>query len=374
HKKPTNAQRLVAASKVREARKFALPIMVVDDEPSMLEATVKQLKRAGFTNVQAFEKPQKALDYYKTALIRPQLVITDLSMPEMMGNQLINAIAAQNDAPPAFIIHSSDVPPDLRQEDNAVAQTMRQHGAVFVTKLHADFTATAISIAETIVTGTRRLEPVIVGMVTPAEIEALKKQFAANPCFKFMLVLTHKINNTLTVKTWLGMISYDLETGVIPETESIIELFKSFKALFETIDYLTFMLEGTEDEKIPANDRDGFNAFLDKIADKGTSGGIQWKTYSFEQKALYRQVIQAYFDNGFKKFADTARLIYQALQSEYDSSGSIAAETIKMVNTEFKPVDQQLSALHNASRFAGTPNMEMVYHFMALYRRLATAV
>jgi len=63
-------------------------IYVVDDLRSMAELTTLFLRRAGY-RVEMFLDPLAALDAFSSADPKPTLLITDFSMPEMNGLQLM---------------------------------------------------------------------------------------------------------------------------------------------------------------------------------------------------------------------------------------------------------------------------------------------
>ena len=64
-------------------------ILVVDDEQQMLEVLVEWISRAGYRVLSA-RSGREALQIFKAEC--PELMITDLSMPEMSGLELIEAV------------------------------------------------------------------------------------------------------------------------------------------------------------------------------------------------------------------------------------------------------------------------------------------
>ncbi len=64
-------------------------VMLIDDEPSF-----HAMAKAYFDGrtVHAYANPRKAVDDYKNGKLRPDVVITDLQMPEMDGFDVIKAI------------------------------------------------------------------------------------------------------------------------------------------------------------------------------------------------------------------------------------------------------------------------------------------
>ncbi|MDD9303079.1 MAG: response regulator [Desulfobacter sp.] len=74
-------------------------IMVVDDEPSVLESSVEFLKDLGY-QVHAFKDSLEALDEFKQSPQKFDLVITDMTMPKMTGERLsMKMLALKKDLP-----------------------------------------------------------------------------------------------------------------------------------------------------------------------------------------------------------------------------------------------------------------------------------
>ena len=72
-------------------KKKHLKILFVDDEKDILDFIKEILADKGYT-VLAFESPIKAIEYYKNLKENIDLVITDYTMPEMNGSELIVAL------------------------------------------------------------------------------------------------------------------------------------------------------------------------------------------------------------------------------------------------------------------------------------------
>ncbi len=69
----------------------ARPVLVVDDQPSVLEVTALYLETMGYS-VQRHPDPVSALEAVLAAPATFQLVITDFSMPAMDGLELAEQI------------------------------------------------------------------------------------------------------------------------------------------------------------------------------------------------------------------------------------------------------------------------------------------
>src|SRR5579872_6030206 len=66
-----------------------LSIVIVDDNPGSLELLDTALSREGVA-IHTASRPSSALELVRQ--VRPQLVLTDLVMPEMTGLDLLNRI------------------------------------------------------------------------------------------------------------------------------------------------------------------------------------------------------------------------------------------------------------------------------------------
>ena len=71
-------------------------MLLVDDDPALLSVLARAFDRAGYVT-QTAENGRKALELLKT--FRPELVITDIVMPEMEGIGAIMAIKQMADPP-----------------------------------------------------------------------------------------------------------------------------------------------------------------------------------------------------------------------------------------------------------------------------------
>ena len=94
--------RYVAAEIVAESKRIYMPlvspetasqftIMLIDDLPRVLSLTKDRLQRLGF-NVEAFTDPKEAIAEFKKMPKKPDLVLTDETMLEMPGHELIKKL------------------------------------------------------------------------------------------------------------------------------------------------------------------------------------------------------------------------------------------------------------------------------------------
>ena len=82
-----------AASTTPPAQLGNETILVVEDEPSVREMTVKMLKKLGYVTIAAASGPE-ALDMCKSYNGHIALLLTDVVMPNMNGNQLADTLLA----------------------------------------------------------------------------------------------------------------------------------------------------------------------------------------------------------------------------------------------------------------------------------------
>jgi two-component system chemotaxis response regulator CheY len=83
-------------------------ILVVDDSPTMLKSLATSLAMAGFDVVTA-PQGQAAMDKIKAGL-KPDLILTDINMPEMDGIAFIQAARAHLRFTPILALTSSAEP------------------------------------------------------------------------------------------------------------------------------------------------------------------------------------------------------------------------------------------------------------------------
>jgi two-component system cell cycle sensor histidine kinase/response regulator CckA len=70
-------------------------LLLVDDEPALLDLLKKYLERLGYT-VDACVSPEDALALFEADPSRYGLVMTDLSLPGMNGEQMIDRMRARS--------------------------------------------------------------------------------------------------------------------------------------------------------------------------------------------------------------------------------------------------------------------------------------
>ena len=78
-------------------------ILFVDDEPKFVMITQRQLEQLGY-RLEAFTSPKRALDQFRSKPETFDLVITDVAMPKMTGDNLINQIRQIRPTIPAILL------------------------------------------------------------------------------------------------------------------------------------------------------------------------------------------------------------------------------------------------------------------------------
>ncbi|MCL5774018.1 MAG: response regulator [Firmicutes bacterium] len=101
-------------------------IMIVDDEPELLESLEMSLKMNNFDSVKA-GSGKECLDLVKTQ--KPDLIVLDIMMPEMDGFEVLNRLKADNG--------TKDIPVILltaKTGDMDVLKGYQEGAAVYITK------------------------------------------------------------------------------------------------------------------------------------------------------------------------------------------------------------------------------------------------
>src|SRR5205823_3595224 len=80
----------------------SLPLLIIDDEQSLLDLLRRYLGRQGY-EVETCPTPAEALAHFRADPDRFSLIITDLSLPEMTGEELIRKLRELRPELPAII-------------------------------------------------------------------------------------------------------------------------------------------------------------------------------------------------------------------------------------------------------------------------------
>ena len=68
-------------------------IMIVDDEPSILELAQRHLEKMGYCDITTCRSGQVALETYKASTVSFDIIISDLNMPEMNGVEFLRHLS-----------------------------------------------------------------------------------------------------------------------------------------------------------------------------------------------------------------------------------------------------------------------------------------
>lgn len=81
------------------------PILVVDDDPGVLEVVRFALEKAGFAVAEASDG-REAVD--RARALSPRLVVLDVNMPELSGTDVCRILRAESDVPIVFLSSADD--------------------------------------------------------------------------------------------------------------------------------------------------------------------------------------------------------------------------------------------------------------------------
>lgn len=346
-----------------------LPIMLVDDIPQVLAALERTLCRKGFTNIISFDNPQEAIEYFKTAEDTPRLIVTDLSMPEISGNQLITEIAkSSSDKPPRFIIHSGDQSPSLEQTD-PVRQVMNEYKAYFIQK-GLNIEDVVIDVAVEIVCC---FEP-DVSLTLAAHRE--KTAFDKNPYYKFMGRLIHLINNVrspLTSLLTVFAMEMEEENPEAPiSQEDTAELKKCLEDFFQDIQLLSRFakldnlknVNNLEETDLPQ-----------KLINEVEEIWVKLNPKDKPNITNLSLITQLYLDNIFLKYVQVINKIWKEVlfsnnQESRDPTTITGAQITKAAEL-FTTASDELNNRHLAAQLSKGVDPQLVTIFSSYFAMLA---
>ena len=89
----------------------AQPVLIVDDDEASLFALVVTLRSAGFTNLRTVSDSTRVPQMLANEAY--SLVLLDLNMPGLSGQEVLQKTAELEDRPPVIIVTGSSRPRDL---------------------------------------------------------------------------------------------------------------------------------------------------------------------------------------------------------------------------------------------------------------------
>jgi len=160
-------------------------IMLIDDMPAVLQMTEGRLRHLGF-KVESYLDAKQALKRYIRMEVKPDLVLTDQSMPDMYGHELIAQMRAV--AETKFAVYSGNL--ELEDKSDPLRLAI-DAGAYFIPKgaKLSDFDLSISRIFLAVDNGQKKVP------VRPAPAGGMGR----NPISTFPGLLVHKINNILAI-------------------------------------------------------------------------------------------------------------------------------------------------------------------------------
>ncbi len=112
-------------------KKFAIRILVLDDEPFMLKLLARMLANLGYTSVSTFDSGRAALEQVDDPERSPDLILLDLIMPEMDGVEFARRLVEHRYAGALILVSGEDE--RMRQ---SVEKLVRAHKIPVLGHLH----------------------------------------------------------------------------------------------------------------------------------------------------------------------------------------------------------------------------------------------
>ncbi|MFH1542357.1 MAG: response regulator [bacterium] len=163
-----------------------LRIMVVDDNIHFLKTAARQLRAAGFRNVQTCSSPEEALSAYPH--YRPDIVISDVSMPNISGDQLVGDMVRLNPGKMPRFVFCSGLPPSEK-----VLAVMDKHMVSFAQKGDDGVLKLTALVGKEII---QAKQPKIHKSLDLGEVDRVP--YLSSAYHSFMGRIVHKFNNVLT--------------------------------------------------------------------------------------------------------------------------------------------------------------------------------
>lgn len=215
-----------------------MKILLVDDDKIIRMGLAKMIKRIFEDNHEVvfnFQNGLVAFDYIKENKV--DLVITDIKMPVMTGNELIEKAVNELENPPMFIVLSG------YDEFTYVRDTMKLGAFNYLLKpLKQDDLKKVIEEAELKLKENSKKEKMI-----NKSVEIVRKDFFKNILFSTSDNL--KINKSLLENIQMDenklykLLILDRNKNIENEKELIVNLLKNIKEKVSNLNYLTFNTE-----------------------------------------------------------------------------------------------------------------------------------
>jgi len=193
---------------VRTVERSARKVLVVDDEPALIEVLAGYLEGEGFTVVRAADGPGAVAAFEAE---QPDLVLLDLSLPVFPGTEVLRRIRALRDVPVIMLTARTDeIDRVLGLElgaDDYVGKPFSPRELVARVK-----TVLRRSERPTVSTGRQRRVGDVVIDATAHEVRVAGKPVTLTPTqFKLLDILAEHVGQTLTREQLLDRLSTDAD-------------------------------------------------------------------------------------------------------------------------------------------------------------------
>ena len=327
---------------------FRVNVWVVDDEKTIRVNIARLLRGRGF-QVREMGSGEEAMAEYESADQRPQVIITDLRMQGLSGEELIQSIIDRGGDLPHFAICSGNPLPS--DPSDPLVKLVQRQGALFLQKPE----------------GVRHIDSAVVAMVgqegdekgdVPSSRRGPLAELEANPYSLLVIRAAHEVNNLgATVAMAIETCEVHAASGAdIPERaiqrlrdtyERFNELINSFISFAESANSLS-TVRSLEDTVLPAK--------LVRDPDLGS----RWAFHADDEKYKFALMIDLYLRSGLLELRD-------------ELAGILSTETITAVQlrqVSALDIEQRIGRLRTAVFLEGDAENNLADRFRRYYKLL----
>ncbi|MFH1576271.1 MAG: response regulator [Candidatus Margulisiibacteriota bacterium] len=334
-----------------KALALSLPIMLVEDSAQLLRGIEKHLNKLGFYNIIKHTNPLEAIKDFRSMTEKPRLAITDQSMPELQGTELIKRLVAEGEkTAPRFILFSGS--PNLLETDNPASSVLKEHRVLYIQK-GVDTDLFTLSVLEAAIEVVRGVAPSAKALLVQGA-DPTKIDFINNPYYQFAGRIVHKTNNELAK---LIILTMALEDGTLAEDKAeLLSLEKGISHLTEALAAFT-----TNNDLASVSNID--ESVLPKSLMEDTALQKVWASVAPEQRNNFAIITDQYLQNGLLVFS---REITELMEMLYSSPAAPNVGEIMLKHDQAKAI---LVRLNNAVT-QRTPEDPLAQLFANYYRLL----